>query len=973
MSPNWPMQMRLWQTGSGTVTWSDVSVSSSGIANPGYAYDPLSYAGMNGTYVNGSFFQYTLPTINYTTFSGGSFIFNPPVSGTNPNDYEVRSTLYLNGGGGTYIHFLRANSSSVQPGTGSYISAEVVVPNTLTSYTMGTLNVNQCINGTVTQLAGTGISITNGMTLRTVIFGGNLWIYDSTNTLILALNLPMPLTTGSPGIGGYGQPTGSGFETYFVGHHDTVAPSAIAQNSVATSLTSTSASLRWSGATDDVNGVGVFASQVTRAGQQPVFVASSEFTDPTVQPGTAYTYTIQAVDYHGNIGPGITVTLTTPPAQSIDPRRVGISKLGSYWGGGGEQIDTLSGNLNFSLPLVTAQGRAGWSVPVGLSYNSQNWRQDNGLNWQLGGDVGFGFGWTAQIGSITPYYANWTNGPDHFVYTDGTGAQYVLSQNVNGVWSSQQSAYVWYDSNAQILHFRDGTFWVMGCTSAGSEADAGTLYPTIIEDTSGNQVIVTYDTGIGLPWAVAIYGAAAVTTPNTSSRILTIDDVRAPHPFTWSVTGTTYSFQYDRLNFATPHLTSITNTIGTAENYAFTYAPTTVTPPFGADPNFAGGGAQQLTTLRLGDYTNYLFAYDSAGASELQQVTFPTGGVLKWDYANDGYSGGRLLRAVSGRFLADDSAGLHNWSYGLARDNASGGTIHQTFTLTDASGNGAKTWNFTPPNSSTPWMTGLVSEFKQTGGSVGTVYTDDTYTWVQDAAGNPYIGTKTSVTDPGTGNAQTAKTTQVMDAYGNVVQSAIYPYNNTTTPLRTYSNTYVSSTGYVSSYVRNRLASTTLTTGGVTKTLVTNTYFTRDQNASPLPSYEMDQTPPIAEANRGLLQNSVTPAQTISYSYQNGLPTQVCAASGCVTSTASAATNYAAPDSITTPTYGQSLSYNSWLGVTTETGLNGEQLAMTYDSIGRPASATSPYGAVTGYSYSGWPSTYPPTLRRRRRSRGRTG
>jgi hypothetical protein len=27
-----------------------------------------------------------------------------------------------------------------------------------------------------------------------------------------------------------------------------------------------------------------------------------------------------------------------------------------------------------------------------------------------------------------------------------------------------------------LLHFKDGTFWTMGCTSGGTEADAGTMY-----------------------------------------------------------------------------------------------------------------------------------------------------------------------------------------------------------------------------------------------------------------------------------------------------------------------------------------------------------------------------------------------------------------------------------------------------------------------------------------------------------------
>ena len=75
---------------------------------------------------------------------------------------------------------------------------------------------------------------------------------------------------------------------------------------------------------------------------------------------------------------------------------------------------------------MTAAGRTGSNVPIGLVYNSQNWRQDNGVNWQLGSDTGYGFGWRMAIGSITPYYANWTAGVDHYIFTDGTGAEYRL-------------------------------------------------------------------------------------------------------------------------------------------------------------------------------------------------------------------------------------------------------------------------------------------------------------------------------------------------------------------------------------------------------------------------------------------------------------------------------------------------------------------------------------------------------------------
>ena len=143
------------------------------------------------------------------------------------------------------------------------------------------------------------------------------------------------------------------------------------------------------------------------------------------------------------------------------------------------------------------------------------------MNWKLGGDVGFGFGWKLLIGSVTPYYTNYYGGADHFVYRDATGAEYRLDQNSSGIWTtSTQTAYVWLDTTVSPyrLHFADGKFWVLGCTSGGIEQDAGTMYPTIIEDTSGNQVIVQYDTGTGLPYFYTLNPNYTYPTPEFATQ-----------------------------------------------------------------------------------------------------------------------------------------------------------------------------------------------------------------------------------------------------------------------------------------------------------------------------------------------------------------------------------------------------------------------------------------------------------------------
>jgi hypothetical protein len=95
-------------------------------------------------------------------------------------------------------------------------------------------------------------------------------------------------------------------------------------------------------------------------------------------------------------------------------------------------------------------------------------------------------------------------------------------------------------------------------------------------------------------------------------------------------------------------------------------------------------------------------------------------------------------------------------------------------------------------------------------------------------------------------------------------------------------------------------------------------------------------------AYRGLVASSVTPAKTTTNTYYGygALYSSNGTDGSTLTNTVSSTTNYAAPDSITTQTYSNSLAYNPWLSLTQTTGLNGEQMYMTYDYYGRPATAT---------------------------------
>jgi hypothetical protein len=262
------------------------------------------------------------------------------------------------------------------------------------------------------------------MTIRSVIRyyaadSQEIYVYIDNHDLTLSYE-DHSILSGKPGIGARQTPTGNSIKKVELGALDRTAPAQIDSDSVGSSSFPTSVDLQWQPVADDTNGIGVWRYEVVR-GTSQWDILDPVFTEQALTPATSYTYELRAVDYHRNTST-LSVNVTTAPAGAINPRRIGVRSTGSHWGGGGEQIDTMSGNLNFTVPLVTAMGRGGWSVPFALSYNSQLWRKDPGGTWKLGRDVGYGFGWRLMAGSITPYWS----GDDtihHYVFTDATGAE----------------------------------------------------------------------------------------------------------------------------------------------------------------------------------------------------------------------------------------------------------------------------------------------------------------------------------------------------------------------------------------------------------------------------------------------------------------------------------------------------------------------------------------------------------------------
>ena len=915
---------------------------------------------------------------------------------SNQYEYEINTgiTLSPQASGGSFIHYIYGSPMALQSasgaspsGFGTYHAVELYNP---TFDDVGNctavLNSWEKSNATAAPVLQASATVPCGPTvrMRTAVFTevatGVVKVFSFLDNSFYVFGTSTAV--GQPGVGLIGTSFASGFSSVAIGPKSIVGAAPISpplpanQNptTVNTSIFPAQVNIHWQQPAQDLTNVGVAQRILTRAnaaggGQETGWApTSTDFSDSSVQPQQNYIYAESDRSFHGIWSPQTNIYVTTPAVKAVDPRRTGVRSVGSYWGGMGESIDTLSGNLNFTLPLVSAQGRNGWSVPIGLAYNSQNWRQDvqtspaATYNWNLGQDLGYGYGWQLQLGSIVPFYNGVVYGQiDHYLFTDSTGAQHALKPGPNSLWTDQDSLYIGFDPVASVLHFRDGTFWKMGCVSGGLEPDFGTMYPTELDDTNGNQIAIRYATGYGVNW------------PNSSSRIVEIQDVRArpngsnpPRTFYFTYAAQ----QYDPIPL---HLTAINNTIGTGEIYTLSYnnTPSPANVATLVDPFSRGtyGNILALTGINLVSTSmNYGFGYDyqpgtGTSSGELIQAQLPMGGVLGWGHSTVAYNNNRSQREVTTRSVNLSGAGTSTYTFSRTFANGTD-TTHNASVLSDPSGD-QRSWTYLTAGNAGSNPVGLVAA-QQTISASGATPSVSTPTWSLDSNGNPYVSSVLFCV-----YGACAKSTQALDGYGNTSTRAIFDFGHSgaTTADRTYSYTYAPS--WASQYVTNHIFTPLVTAavavaGSAAVTVVTNTY--DNPVASPLSGVSCPNVNCPTEWNsayvsnagalqfRGNLTQSTARGVTNSYTV-NVLGTRTAATNSVKTVDAaySTATNYAAPDLVNLNGVGTlqtNYAYNAFLGTTatTDNG-NGAVASSTYDTAGRLATSKTPDGSVTTYTY----------------------
>lgn len=894
-----------------------------------------------------------------------------------PNRYEVRGLLMFSDAirpstvSGVVAILMQASADAL-PGpnpSGSYYSVEVQnIAISASGSCSATLKVYRRSSGILTELTSVpNVRCRSGMELRVVMSGGSglgngLAVYIDGVLWSFVADVQL---YGRPGIGAYGGQLG-GFgpklRSVRFGPVETTAPQAVSSTSLAASYFNSCVNLHWAGAQDDANGAGVYGYRIYRGGSFLGLIAEGEFQDCATSPNTTYTYEIRSQDYHQNVSTGTSVTVRVPAAGDVDPRRVGAAPTGTYWGGAGEQIDTRSGNLNFSIPLLSAQGRKGKSVGFFLNYNSQAWRKDSAGTWKVGQDVGYGFGWTLMAGSITPVWDS-SNTLVRFIFRDATGAEHSLTQSADGFWRSHDGSFLTYDASTYRVRFNDGSFWIMGAVSGGGEDDAGTRYPTEFRDSDNNHIRVRYAAGVGMAWT------------NSSARISEIEDVRAVSDDT---TGRSWTYAFSYNQDSIPHLTAgstpaIRNSIETQEDYRLAFsAPQTLQSPF-------PGGGTFGSTVYLTSITNSLdqmqsFEYDSSG--ELTKAITPAGGYLRWSYATTDLASAVSVRAVDGRYLS--MSGGAETSHHLVLDSSHSYPIPAWGKIHDDSTPSEKIWNFETNAASSYY--GFLTRYDEKNATTNSILVSKLLTWASTSTyQHPYTQKATTQLDPGTAAAVETRTENTVDDWGNVTQTAVYGYGHTAPGVaadRTYNTTFLTGSIYTSQFMFNRPTLQTMS----------GTVLGTNQNLT-LASYSYDQGGPWYY----WYGSSPYSYHVIEFSgpHYSGWPTVVTAGGvtqtntfdvmGNMVSTAGpqgqrvtlsydSSNDYAVPTAVTPYQGGSaqtnlqtSYQWNSFLGITQETRPNSLVSSVVY-SQARPTSTTSAAGVVTTYAYTNSPATVKTTV-----------
>ena len=552
---------------------------------------------------------------------------------------------------------------------------------------------------------------------------------------------------------------------------DTVAPTAPGQPA-ASAITSTSATLSWSAATDNY---GVASYLVYRDGLQVGSSAGTSYNDSGLSPSTTYSYTVKAKDAAGNLSPLSTARSVTTVAGNV--AKV-YYKLPSGWSSANIHYSPTNGTWTTVPGVAMTAACTGWAVytanlgtATGLqavfNNGAGNWDNNGGKNYALGtgtSDVENG----AITTGVNPCNVD-TTAPS---VPAGLAGSAIDSNTVTLNWSASTdnvgvSGYYIYRNGAQIASVISGTSYTDN---------------TALPSTTYSYTVKAYDAAANLS---AASGAASVTTPAkvdtqapTIPASLSASGISASaatvswNASTDNVGVTGYLVLRNGVQIASTAATSYNDT-GLAASTSYSY---TIKALDAAGNTSAASGALNVTTTAIGGNSATVYYRNLSNWSTVNIHYAPTGGNwtvvpgVAMDAACTGWKSKTIaLNAASGLQVVFNN-GSGTWDNHGGANYALGTGISAINAGAITTANPCTGGDTTAP--STP--AGLASN-NVTGSSVGLSWTASTdnvgVTGYKVMRNGVQVGTSATASYTDTGVAPSTSysyTVQAYDAIGNV-------------------------------------------------------------------------------------------------------------------------------------------------------------------------------------------------------------
>jgi RHS repeat-associated protein len=487
-----------------------------------------------------------------------------------------------------------------------------------------------------------------------------------------------------------------------------------------------------------------------------------------------------------------------------------------------------SSNFNLSIPLWSLPGR-GVPLNLSLAYNSQLWSLNgssivfNAVNtWPyVGFTLGFGRIITYASGSNTSFLLVDGDGTRHFL---GTGPASQMA-----TYTTNDGTHITYVGNA----INGGTIYYTNGASKTVQMINNRLLVAGMSDTNGNQVGLSYlsssttgscNTGGAAQWHIAI---SSIT--DTLGRIITFNydscnnlvSITAPGiggTAQEPVTVTLAQFDYQAVPFSPTFSGSLTvqNAPATVLELQHIYFPASST---GYLLSYSSYGMIYNVSKRVSMSVNSNGTINSGTEAAHAQFNYPT--------ANSSLSG---PPAFTARTESPGSTG--SWTYQTFTNLKGPNTLTFRVLAPNYATAGYPTYFYTRSTDSTSLANGLSIETDTVSEYNGLTYQSVDYAYANDPGGEPQVQSITTYNDA---NAP-AMTALTYDAYGNVTQQQDYGFqaNGAWQVQRQTVNTYVTTSGYVSAYLRSLLSEKQIydMTQGATGTVVAQTNYAYDNYAA---------------------------------------------------------------------------------------------------------------------------------------------